>query len=288
MTTNSTEKRAVRTSVLRASFLYADGATRLTDKYHTSPIKIAKSFPLKDQLAVIVMDASPGLLEGDCYELDWQAREFSHAYITNQSYMKVHPSSTSEEAMGSSISQTFRLGDNAIIEHMPEPVMLYKDAKLHSTTSVHLGPGSVWMQAEVICPGRTLRNEQFQYAELRSSLSVYYGDELIFAQRQRVVPGQHQLAAPGCWGEMTHMASFCLFTDQLTSSQIGLIKQLVDDLPATGDHQVVVGISETERYGLVAVAASTAAWPLQEAMRYLWNHARNIVLRKESVYFMYS
>ncbi|ACT02945.1 Urease accessory protein UreD [Paenibacillus sp. JDR-2] len=269
--------------MLRASFHFTDGATRLADKYHTSPIKIAKSFPLQEQLAVIIMDCSPGLLAGDRYELEWQAHGSSHAYITNQSYMKVHPSPLEGVAVGSSISQTFRLGHHAVIEHMPEPVMLYKDAKLRSETNVYLESGAVWMQADILCPGRTLRQEKFRYAEFRNSLSVYYEDELIFAQRQRIVPSDHKLAAPGCWEEMTHMATFCLFTDQLTGSRIESMKELVQELPEYGSHPVMIGLSDTHRYGLVAAAASTAAWPLQEAMRFLWHGARKIVLGKEPV-----
>lgn len=271
--------------MLRASFRYTEGATSLADKYHTSPIKIAKTFPLKEQLGVIVMDASPGLLEGDCYELEWKADHSTHSFITTQSYMKVHPSLTA----GSSIRQTFYLGSHAIVEHMPEPVMLYKEAKLHSTTNVYLGQGAIWMQADILCPGRTLRKERFQYTEFRNELSVYYGDELIFAQRQRILPGSHKLASPGSWDEMTHTAAFCLFTDRLTASQIQSMKQLVEGMPSMyGTHQVVMGLSETQRYGLVAAAASTAAWPLQEVMRSIWNGARSILLHKEPVMLLYS
>ncbi|SFE27032.1 urease accessory protein [Paenibacillus catalpae] len=284
------EERAVRTSVLRASFHFKDGATRIADKYHTSPIKIAKSFPLQEQLGVIVMDASPGLLAGDRYELEWHAQSSSHSYITTQSYMKVHPSPLTGKPNGSFISQNFRLEDRAIVEHMPEPVMLYKDARLHSHTNVYLGQGAVWMQADILCPGRTSRKEQFQYAEFRSSISVYCGGELIFAQRQRVIPGKQKLQAPGCWDKMTHMATFCLFTDQLTSAQIVSMKQLAQELPISefGTHPVVIGLSETQRYGLVASAASTAAWPLQAAMRLLWHGARKIVLGKEPIHLLYS
>ncbi|MCM3630183.1 urease accessory protein UreD [Paenibacillus glycanilyticus] len=282
------EERAVRTSVLRASFHFAEDATRIADKYHTSPIKIAKSFPLKEQLGVIVMDASPGLLAGDRYELEWQAHRYAQTYITTQSYMKVHPSPLEGRPIGSSISQTFRLGDQAVIEHMPEPVMLYKEARLHSETNVYLGQGSVWMQADILCPGRTLRQEQFLYSELRNSISVYYGGDLIFAQRQRIIPGKQKLKAPGCWEQMTHMATFCLFTDRLTASQIEAMKQLTQELPSYGTHPVIVGLSETQRYGLVATAASTAAWPLQEAMRFLWHGARRSVLGKEPLDLLYS
>ncbi|MNG39700.1 hypothetical protein D3C84_1279200 [compost metagenome] len=67
------------------------------------------------------------------------------------------------------------------------------------------------------------------------------------------------------------------------------MKQLVEEQPSMyGAHQVVIGVSETQRYGLVAAAASTAAWPLQEAMRSIWDYARSILLHKEPVTLLYS
>ena len=56
-------------SELRTVFRSAGGRTEIGDKYHTAPVKIAKAFPVQEQLAVIVMDVSPGMLEGDRYEI---------------------------------------------------------------------------------------------------------------------------------------------------------------------------------------------------------------------------
>src|SRR4030095_5278936 len=131
-----------RLSVLRASFASSRGQTIIGNKFHTAPIKIAKAFPLDGQLGVIVMDVSPGLLDGDRYELDWNAEPDAHVMITNQSYTKVHPSTPSK---GSSMQQTFTLEEGAVVEHMPEPVMLYKDASFRNETKVRLKEGSAWL-----------------------------------------------------------------------------------------------------------------------------------------------
>jgi urease accessory protein len=234
---------AVRTSVLRAAFTSAGGQTRLGSKYHTAPIKIAKAFPLNQQLGVIVMDVSPGLLSGDRYELEWTAAADSHVMITNQSYMKVHPSMPHA---GSSMLQRFELAERAVVEHMPEPMMLYKDAALHNETIVRLQPGSVWMQADVLCPGRTLRGERFAYRSCRNELTVHYGDELIYAQRQRIEPQQQILAAPGSWEEMTHTASFYVFSDRVDAGLLARLQETLDSYEAPAEHQVLAGASLTD------------------------------------------
>ncbi len=275
--------RRSRSSVLRASFASQQGQTFVSHKFHTAPIKIAKAFPLSGQLGIIVMDVSPGLLDGDRYELDWVAEPSSHVMITNQSYTKVHPSTPGR---GSSMRQTFILEEAAVIEHMPEPIMLYKDAALHNDTLVRLQAGSVWLQADVLCPGRTLRGERFDYRCYRNSLSVHYGEELIFSQRQRIEPAKQALAAPGCWDEMTHWATFYIFSDLVNSNHLEQLQKKLDSFAAPDGHAVIAGASMTQRFGIAVSAASTAAWPLQQLMKELWAEARAGLLGKPPLRFL--
>ncbi|MGO4546122.1 urease accessory protein UreD [Paenibacillus sp. 2TAB23] len=272
-----------RTSVLRAAFATRLGRTVVETKFHTAPIKIAKAFPLEGQLGIIVMDVSPGLLSGDRYDLEWACGESSHVMITNQSYTKVHPSKASED---SSMQQTFKLAENAIVEHMPEPVMLYKDAAFRNDTRVNLSQGAVWLQAEVLCPGRSLRGERFDYRSYRNTISVYYGDELIFFQRQQIEPERHALAAAGCWEELTHSAAFYVFSDRLNSSHLELLQQKLDSFVSPEGHSIVSGASLTHRFGIAVSAMSTAAWPLQQLMRELWEVVRASMLGKQPLRFL--
>ncbi|MDQ6418550.1 urease accessory protein UreD [Paenibacillus sp. LHD-117] len=262
-------------SVLRAAFVLSGGKTEIRDKYHTAPVKIAKAFQIRRQLAAIVMDVSPGMLEGDRYEMEWTAGEGTHVMITNQSFMKVHPCGDGGSA---SLSQTFRLGAGAIVEHMPEPVMLYKDAAFRSETTVRLRPGSVWMQADVLCPGRGLRGERFRYREYDNRLSVYAEDELIFAQRQRISPEYHRLHAVGSWEGMTHWAYFFVFSDRVDPALIERLQEVIEAHAAPEGHPVAAAASTTYKHGAAVSACSTAAWPLQALMRELWDAARDQLL----------
>lgn len=269
----------IRTSVLRAAFASRQGQTFVENKFHTAPIKIAKAFPLDGQLGVIVMDVSPGLLSGDSYELAWSAGQDSHVMITNQSYTKVHPS---EPAAVSSMSQAFALEENAIVEHMPEPVMLYKDAAFRNETKVKLKMGAAWLQADVLCPGRSLRGERFDYRSYHNSLSVYYGEEeeLIFTQRQRIEPARQDLSAPGCWDDMTHSATFYLFSDRVNGTHLEQLQETLDSFASPEGHRILSGASLTYRFGVAVSAVSTAAWPLQQLMKELWQTARKGLLDK--------
>ncbi|MBP3967055.1 urease accessory protein UreD [Paenibacillus sp. DLE-14] len=272
--TTTPNQEGQRVSQLRAVFEKRERGTVLTSKYHTAPIKIAKAFPLDGPLGVIVMDVSPGLLAGDRYEFDWQIKPGAHAYVTNQSFTKVHPSSVL--LGGSSIRQSFELGKESVLESMPEPVMLYRDAALDSETLVRLSEGAVWMGAEVLCPGRTLRGELFDYIHLKNKVRVYYEDELIYAQQQNIIPESQQLSAPGCLGKLTHTGVFYAFADRIQAKHAEAVRAALESLPSRGQREVQWGVSLTYKHGLAVMAAGTTAWHIQETLAAVW-----AVMRKE-------
>ncbi|QHW34952.1 urease accessory protein UreD [Paenibacillus rhizovicinus] len=273
-------RSALRISTLRASFQKRDNGTVLTAKYHTAPIKIAKAFPLGGgQLGVIVMDVSPGLLAGDRYEFQWQVEEDAHVYLTNQSFTKVHPSS--ENGEGASMSQWFELGHGAVVESMPEPLMLYRDSAFFSESEVRLSPEAVWMGAEVVCPGRTLRGELFAYREFRNKLNVYYQDQLIYAQNQWIQPSLQQLSAPGCMSDMTHTGLFYAFSDRIGAREAEIVREALVACPEREGQAVTWGVSLTYKHGLSVMAAGKAAWVLQERLAAAWSALRLHLLQLE-------
>ncbi|CAH1202600.1 Urease accessory protein UreH [Paenibacillus plantiphilus] len=245
----------------------------MVSKYHTAPIKIAKAFPLGSAAGVMVMDVSPGLLSGDRYELEWKAGEKAHVYMTNQSFTKVHPCADTIHG-GASIMQKFVLGEGAIVESMPEPIMLYRDAAFLNETEVRLAAGAVWMQAEVLCPGRTLRGERFQYRSYRSRFRVFYENELIYAQNGRIEPALQLLTSPGCLGEMTHTGTFHAFGAGITTEHIVAVRHTLAELPQWNGHSIVAGVTAAHKLGIAVMAAGTAAWPIQEALRSAWQSLR--------------
>ncbi|GMK41566.1 urease accessory protein UreD [Paenibacillus sp. CCS19] len=269
--TKAREDAALGLTRLQASFEQHGNRTVMTNKYHTAPLKIAKAFPLEAGLGVIVMDVSPGLLDGDRYELEWNCGPGSRLFLTNQSYTKVHPAGAKGGAV---LRQSFVLEENAIVEHMPEPIMLYKQAALRSDTEVRLAPGSLWMQADVWCPGRTLRGETFLYDRFDSRLTVRYGEELIGSQRQLIEPAMQRLNVPGSWGGATHIGTLFAFGDRIGAQQVEAVREAVASLPARSEYGLTVGASLTHRHGLAVMAAGTAAWPLQEALRAAWSALR--------------
>lgn len=242
----------------------------MTHRYCTSPIKIAKTFPAGRELRVMLMDASPGMLAGDRYELDWEVQAGAHLSVTNQGFTKVHPS---QAGQGASSAARYRLGTDARVEAMMNPTMLYKDACFDNRTVVELGQGAVWMQGEVLCPGRALRGEAFEYERLDNRLTVYYDSELIHHQRQLILPGSHRIASPGAWRDYSHIGSFFIFSDRVTPVLLMTVRAVLEASGYTRE-RLLTGAALTWRHGLTVMFAASSAWIVQQAMAEVWMAVR--------------
>jgi urease accessory protein len=267
------------TGEITAEFAVRGGLTQLVHKYHASPLKIAKTFRYEnetltpgahptEQLGVYMMDCSPGLMSGDHYEINVRLGEGARVFLTNQSFTKVHPSQPDH---GSTQRQTLHLEADALLEYIPEPLMLYKDASLSAEMEVHLTPGAAFIFSDVICPGRTQRGEIFQYARYTNRMKVWCDNELIFYQNQRIEPQMMQLTAPGCWEKETHLGNLYIFSDRLRQHHLEGILESLNKLEGV---DVRVGASLTHKYGLVVSVMGRHAWELQITLTKAWHELR--------------
>ncbi|WP_162463001.1 urease accessory protein UreD [Paenibacillus psychroresistens] len=252
------------TAELEATFAFEGGRTELQHKFHKSPLKIAKTFMRDDkQLGVCIMDCSPGMMAGDKYRLDWRLLPQSNVFITNQSYTKVHPSAEYPAYQ----LQSFYVDQGARLEYKPEPIMLYKEASFRADTEIKLEAGAVAFVTEVVCPGRVLRDEVFQYVRYDSQLQVYYENQLIYYNRQNIEPDstKSDFRRLGSWENYTHQGTFYIFSDQLKSEYLKPIQELLERYP-----HLHAGASLTYKYGLIISVLGKSVWELQQLLDEAW------------------
>ncbi|MCR8629924.1 urease accessory protein UreD [Paenibacillus radicis (ex Xue et al. 2023)] len=286
------------TGCISASFTEAGGQTRLSDRYHAYPLKIAKAFPFDHgQLGVYIMDASPGIMGGDEYVLDWRFGENTNVFITNQSYTKVHPARG--EGMDASTAKPSRqqqkliLHSGSYVEYMPEPLMLYKDSILYTSTEVHMEPGSVLIYSDTVCPGRTHRGELFHYEKYQNQLTVHYDGELIYCAKQRVCPAEQKLHSLGSWSGYTHTGSLCIFSDRVDAAFIESLRDFIEQLNTTIATQertvepsipLYYGVSRTYKYGLVLSVMGHKVYQIQSLLDGAWQFTRQHLFAKPELY----
>lgn len=286
------------TGELEATFgLAGAGTTKLRHSYHRAPLKIAKTFPYPGgQAGVCMMDCSPGMLAGDRYRIELAVEEGASAFVTNQSYTKVHPSRERPCLQ----RQTLTVGRSAILEYRPEPVMLYKDGCFAAHTDVALAEGAVLLLSDVVAPGRVLRGETFRYARYESGIDVRYGDELIYCNRQRIEPESlagSGFGKPGVWGSYTHQGAMYAFGDRVRPEYVVRLRETLDawladcatqsfvpahetslDAHGATAPRLAYGASLTYKHGLALFVLGLSAWEIQRLIAVAWNFVKQLML----------
>ncbi|MCI3923885.1 urease accessory protein UreD [Paenibacillus sp. TRM 82003] len=255
-------------SELRATFGHGPGGrTVLRDAYFTSPLKLTKTFPVAGPslgCSATVMDVSPGLMDGDTYELAWTVEPGCSAAVTTQSYAKVHPC----PRIGARQTTSIVVGAGASLVYAPQPTMLYADAAFRGTLDVELAPDASLLLFDALCAGRIHYGggEAFRYALYDNDLRITAGGRLCAANRMVVCPAELPVAAVGAFESFTHVGTLYGFGPFVGADAVEALREAAAAAPVVAAGGVRCGVSLAARYGLTATALGGSAWQVQEAL----------------------
>jgi len=259
----------INRATLRAVCQHVAGKTVLTSRYHETPLKITKTFrePDTNALLMYVMDVSPGLMEGDHYELQLKQQLGTHLVMTNQSFTKVHPALLH----GSSTTARFELEEGAKLEYMPEPTIPYKDSMFTGRNEFHLAKDASLIFAEIITPGRTHRDERYQFATFATTTELYLDGQLVASDRYLLKPGSDAYSAIGVMEQYTHQAVMWIFSPKVNADLLVLLRA---ELELLARERVLAAASLAEKGGIVVRAVGHSVWELQQLCQRLWDISR--------------
>jgi len=260
----------IKSSTLRALCRQVEGKSILVERYHESPLKITKTFgePATNGLKVYMMDVSPGLMDGDHYKVTIGLEKHSHLIVTNQSFAKVHPA----VGDGAKTDYHFSIGENAILEYMPEPTIPYKDSILHASTTFHLEAGASLLYCDITTPGRTHRDEKFQFKQFSTTTEVNRNGKRIAYDHYQLIPTIHRHQVVGALEHYTHQAVFWIFSSQANDILLQLIREL---FPSLVESRILAGASLASEQGIIVRMLGLSVWELQQACDHIWNVCRH-------------
>ncbi|MCR8657608.1 urease accessory protein UreD [Paenibacillus endoradicis] len=240
------------------------------ERYHESPLKITKTFgePETNGLKLYMMDVSPGLMDGDHYKVTIDLEEHSHLIVTNQSFSKVHPAIGD----GAKTDYQFNIGENAIFEYMPEPTIPYKESILRACTTFHLATGASLLYCDITTPGRTHRDEIFQYKHFSATTEVNHNGRRIAYDHYQLIPAIHRHQDVGVLEHYTHQAVFWIFSPQANGSLLQLLRQL---FPSFAESRILAGASLASEQGIIVRMLGLSVWELQQSCDQIWNVCRD-------------
>jgi len=260
------------TSRLSARFAQRRDRTVMIDQFHTAPLKIAKTFRLPEEanaLYVHMMDASPGILDGDHYDLEFRLEPGSHVYLTNQSYTKIHPTPHGTGRL----TQRFSMGSGAVLEYFPEPTIPYRDSRFISETRFDLAQDAIVFYGEITTPGRTHHGERFSFTSYDSQTAAYREGVLVNWDHFLLEPGRHRFEEIGALEGYTHYATLWIWAPGCDED---VVKRIRESVGTPTD--VCWGVSLSGPSAIALRLLARNVWQAGSVITLAWNTARTLLI----------
>lgn len=192
-----------------------DGRSRLKESYHNAPYKLTHygAAHLTDHLEMIIMSASPGIMDTDHLDIDVHVKENAQLKLFTQSFNKLHPMKT-----GASQYTEAHVAKGGIFHYIPHPVTPFKDSIFKATNHIHLAEDSVLMWGDIISVGRIYMKEAFEFDRLHTQTKIFRSGKLAFIDNQLLCPKMQPIQKMLFFEGYTHQATFlfsALFAQEL-------------------------------------------------------------------------
>ena len=173
-------------------------------QYSSYPLRLSPIFRLEgadsERAYLYLINTSPGLLSGDELNISLQLAANSQLYLTDQAATKVHP--MPEIKSKARVNSHIIVNDNASLELVPEPIILYSDSALEQNITIKLDSTARLFLSEIILPGRLAKQEYYDFDYYFNRLQVTdLKGKLLFTDAMRLMGKENpfknnQLFAP--------------------------------------------------------------------------------------------
>jgi urease accessory protein len=183
---------------LNLRFEKVGSATRLTERSHHGPLRLLKPlYPEGDQNCHAVIVHPPGgIVAGDSLTTSVTVDEGACAVATTPGAQKWYRST----ALGASAKTTLRIKEGAALEWMPQEAIIFDGAVAQQDLHIHLADSSKLFAWEMLCLGRSARNERFLNGRFSQQIRVFRNNALLWQEQTRLSGGDPLLNSPLGWG----------------------------------------------------------------------------------------
>jgi urease accessory protein len=237
-----------------------NGRTILQDCFHAQPFKIMNISGHSKDLHLMLMSASPGLLEGDEHHLEIRVLEGAALCLETQAYQRFF---AMEE--GATQQLDVHLEQQASFSFLPHPAVPHAGARVHCINNFHLAKRSSLLWGEVLTCGRKGSGERFRFTSYRSRTQVWYDSRLLFREVISMEPATMDLDARGLYEGYSHQANLLCIDERIPPAT------LLDTLqPMLNDAEgLLCGISALPAAGVLIRMLGQGAEQLYEHLQSL-------------------
>ena len=218
--------------------------TYLKECYFTPPFKVANITEDKKAgiLQLMLMSSSPGILDGDNYQLKIDVAENCKLALYTQAYQRLFCMKTAAKQ-----NMLVTVADNASFYFIPQPIVPQKSSNFTSRNTYFLGKNCSLLLGEILTCGRKLNGEIFAFSKYHAVTEIYIQNKLVIKENLLLQPANIDITAIGQLQSFTHQASLIYLNE--TADIKKLIPALSDLL--SSQKEISVGISATPVNGLL-------------------------------------
>jgi urease accessory protein len=241
--------------------------TILQRQYATVPAQIIRPFYAPDDARAYVYLLTPtgGMLGGDRLDIHIVLEAGAQVCLTTASATKVHPSTD----LPAEQSLVIDLGPGSSLEYLPEPTILFREARWRQHTIVRRAADSRLLFTEGWSAGRVARQEVFAFSSLETEVEVYTADRLSLFDRMRIRPASYPYQRLGLWAGRPHLLTMCLV--QTTPPSPTWLEAAQAELAA---NHALVGLSQLATPGFMARVLAAEDEAMTHIAHALWQKVR--------------
>ncbi|MDQ3844186.1 MAG: urease accessory protein UreD [Bacteroidota bacterium] len=234
--------------------------TYLQSAYYTPPFKVADITEDKRQkeLHLMLMNSSPGILDGDEYKLKIEVAKNGSLHLHTQSYQRLF-----QMKKGAQQTMEVHLARDSSFCFLPHPVVPHAASIFSAKNKIFLSDGCKLLWGEVITCGRKLSGEAFRFSSYHNCTEAFFNNKLVVKENLLLQPDRTDIQAIGQLEGFTHQASLIYLNEAAPVTDL-----INDNLEVLALQQnIIFGISALSVNGLVVRLLGFKAEQLHQCLK---------------------
>ncbi|RAJ80283.1 urease accessory protein [Chitinophaga dinghuensis] len=209
----------------------------LKDTFFTPPFRVADISEHRSDPAVylMIMSSSPGMLDGDDYDIDIVVEEGSRLQLQSQSYQRLF-----NMKHGATQHQKIQLHPGAAFSYVQHPVVPHENAIFKGKNRIDVADNCLLTFGEILTCGRKHSGEVFRYRSFHNITEIFHNGRLLIKDNLLLQPTLVDMAAIGQMEGFTHQATL-LHVNTRTGIEEDSVNMLYEMLGE--EKEIAIGMS---------------------------------------------
>lgn len=248
------------------------------------PWKVVRGFTQGNGgVLVHLHNVSGGVVAGDQLALNVDIAAGAIAQITTTGATRLyrHRAGSEDSEQRTEIS----IGEAALLEYLPDPIIPYAGARHIQRTEIRLAPASMLFWWEVLAPGRQAAGERFAFDRLGLQTRIMSETRLVLCENFLIEPFAKAIGVTARMERFSWTASFCVCHEGRSQVFWRDLENQLNELARdrTQKNEVIWGASALARDGIIVRGLSVSSRFIHGSLVEFWRVARRAVTGEEPV-----